>query len=181
MEHVNCCSVCAVSHQGWAATAGERDVMGDFLPDDASKFECVECSYSALCNVFWPAGAFFLATVSLCPVPRRRNDSSLVGRTGTGCAGSASVATRPPSWSQSKFKRRSVGKPSANNFADVQGRSKRSTATKTGMESQSTQHVRGCVSSRLFLSFSKPISTLRCSPCSPARASLQYETMSPTW
>ena len=61
---------------------------------------------------------------------------------------------------------------------------KRSTATETGTESQITQHVRGYVSPMLFLSFSKPTSlepTLHCSPCSPARASLQYETISPTW
>ena len=48
-----------------------------------------------------------------------------------------------------------------------------------GHESQITQHVRGCVSPRLFLSFSKPTNlepTLHCSLCSPARASLQYDT-----
>ena len=60
--------------------------------------------------------------------------------------------------------------------------SNRSTETQTGTESQITQHVRGCVSPRLFLSFSKPINlepTLHCSPCSPARASLQYGRIQP--
>ena len=58
------------------------------------------------------------------------------------------------------------------------------TATHTGTRSQITQHVSDCVSPKLILSFSKPINpepTLHCSPCLPARPSLQYETVSPTW
>ena len=64
----------------------------------------------------------------------------------------------------------------ANNSAEVQG----TTATQTVTESQITQYVRGYVSAKLCLSFSKPVSlepTLHCSLCSPARASLQYETI----
>ena len=57
-------------------------------------------------------------------------------------------------------------------------------ATRMGTKSQITQQVRGCVSLKLLLYFSKPINfdpTLHCNPCSPARGSLQYETMSQTW
>ena len=68
-----------------------------------------------------------------------------------------------------------------NNSADVHGR-KRSSTTQTEIADYPT--CAWCVSSRSFLSFSNPISldsTLHCSPGSSARASLQYETMSPTW
>ena len=43
---------------------------------------------------------------------------------------------------------------------------------------------RGCVSLRLSLSFSKPINldlTFHLDPCSPARGSLQYKAVPPTW
>ena len=59
----------------------------------------------------------------------------------------------------------------------VHGR-RRSMAMLTNMES------RGCVSLRLFLSFSKPINLdlpFHLDPCSPARCSLKYKAMPPTW
>ena len=64
-----------------------------------------------------------------------------------------------------------------NNSVDVHGR-ERSTATQTGTESQIIQLVRGCISSRLFLSFSTLVNLepkFHCSPCSPVRGSLQHE------
>ena len=63
-----------------------------------------------------------------------------------------------------------------NNSAVVHRR-RRSMAMRTDMES------RGCVSLRLFLSFSKPINfdlPFHPNSCSPARGSLQYKTMLPT-
>ena len=45
---------CAFSHQRWAATSREKDVVGGGAlapPFGASKFECFNCFHGALCNV----------------------------------------------------------------------------------------------------------------------------------